>query len=70
MGEIKTMLDGLESWMKQRGFDSVELMKGLMSYKSVPDPAVYQRSQFMKYFSKVFRNVLNKKEKKKQKNKL
>jgi len=51
LGEIKTMLDGLEEWMKQRGFDSVESMRGLMSYKSIPDPAVYQRSQFMKYFS-------------------
>jgi dihydroorotate dehydrogenase (fumarate) len=51
MGEIPKMLQGLESWMKQRGFDSVEGIKGIMSYKSIPDPAVYQRSQFMKYFS-------------------
>jgi dihydroorotate dehydrogenase (fumarate) len=51
MGEIKTMLEGLEEWMKQRGFDSVEGIKGLMSYKSIPDPGIYQRSQFMKYFS-------------------
>ncbi|MBI9068191.1 MAG: dihydroorotate dehydrogenase-like protein [Salinivirgaceae bacterium] len=49
--EIKVMLDGLEKWMHQRGFDSVEGFKGIMSYKSIPDPAVYQRSQFMKYFS-------------------
>lgn len=51
LGEIKTMLDGLEGWMKQRGFDSVDNIRGLMSYKSIPDSGVYQRSQFMKYFS-------------------
>lgn len=51
MGEIKIMLEGLEDWMKQRGFDSVEGIKGLMSYKSIPEPGIYQRSQFMKYFS-------------------
>lgn len=51
MGEIKTILEGLEEWMKQRGFDSIDSLRGLMSYKSIPDAAVYQRSQFMKYFS-------------------
>jgi len=51
MGEIKKILEGLEDWMKQRGFDSLESIRGLMSYKSISDPAVYQRSQFMKYFS-------------------
>jgi len=51
LGEIRKMLDGLEEWMKQRGFDSVDMVRGLMSYRSIPDPAVYQRSQFMKYFS-------------------
>ncbi|MDA3891249.1 MAG: dihydroorotate dehydrogenase-like protein [Salinivirgaceae bacterium] len=51
MGEIKIILEGLEAWMKQRGFDSVESIRGLMSYKTISDSAVYQRSQFMKYFS-------------------
>lgn len=51
MGELKKMLDGLEEWMRQRGFDDVNSFRGLMSYKSISDPAVYQRSQFMKYFS-------------------
>lgn len=51
LGEIKSMLTGLEEWMKQRGFDSVDSIRGLMSYKSIPDSGVYQRSQFMKYFS-------------------
>ncbi len=51
MGEIKSMLTGIENWMKQRGFDDLNSVRGLMSYKSIPDPSVYHRSQFMKYFS-------------------
>ncbi|MFA6403224.1 MAG: dihydroorotate dehydrogenase-like protein [Salinivirgaceae bacterium] len=51
LGEIRKMLDGTEEWLKLRGFDSIDSIRGLMSYRSIPDPAVYQRSQFMKYFS-------------------
>jgi dihydroorotate dehydrogenase (fumarate) len=51
LGEIRNMLDGLEEWMKQRGLDSIVGIRGLMSYRSIPDPSVYERSQFMKYFS-------------------
>lgn len=51
MKEIKTILEGTEKWMHQRGFDSIDSFRGIMSYKSIPDPSVYQRSQFMKYFS-------------------
>lgn len=51
LGEIKNMLSELEEWMQRRGFDSIEDIRGLMSYKSIEDSAVYQRSQFMKYFS-------------------
>lgn len=50
-GQIQKILDGIESWMAQRGFDSVAAFKGIMSYKSIPEPEVYQRAQFMKYFS-------------------
>lgn len=51
MGEIRKIIDGTEEWMRQRGFDSVSSIRGLMSYRSIPDSALYQRSQFMKYFS-------------------
>jgi dihydroorotate dehydrogenase (fumarate) len=51
MGEIQNILEGLEDWMRQRGFDNVDSFRGLMSYKSIQDPGIYQRSQFMKYFS-------------------
>jgi dihydroorotate dehydrogenase (fumarate) len=51
IGEITKIVDGLEKWMNQRGFDSIKTIKGLMSMKSVSNPDAYYRSQFMKYFS-------------------
>jgi dihydroorotate dehydrogenase (fumarate) len=51
LGEISKIIEGLNSWMNQKGFDSIDLIRGLMSSKSVSDIAIYQRSQFMKYFS-------------------
>lgn len=51
MGEIKNMLDELNEWMKQKEFKNLQDVRGLMSYKNVGDKNIYQRSQFMKYFS-------------------
>lgn len=50
---IDKMLDEVEDWMKQNNFKSIEEFRGKMSYKSIPDPMLYERSQFMKYFSSV-----------------
>ncbi len=50
-GEIQKMLDEIETWMAHRGFETLKSIRGLMSYKSVPNPEIYERSQFMKYFS-------------------
>jgi dihydroorotate dehydrogenase (fumarate) len=51
MSEIEKINSGIELWMRRRGFDTIENFQGLMSYKSIPNPEVYHRSQFMKYFT-------------------
>lgn len=48
---ISTILKDVNDWMDQKGFHSVEEMRGKLSYRNIPDPSVYERSQFMKYFS-------------------
>ena len=48
---IKTMLDDLNAWMEQKGFTGLDAFCGTMNYKNLPEPQVYERSQFMKYFS-------------------
>jgi dihydroorotate dehydrogenase (fumarate) len=49
--QLKVMLDDLTSWMKRKKFNSIEEFRGKLSYKHIADPAMYERSQFMKYFS-------------------
>ncbi|NOY12242.1 MAG: dihydroorotate dehydrogenase-like protein [Deltaproteobacteria bacterium] len=48
---INGLLSGLEKWMQEKGFSSLEKFKGKASSKNVGNPAVFERIQFMKYFS-------------------
>lgn len=48
---IGLMLNELNEWMKEINYKSIEDFRGLLNYKHVADPSVYERSQFMKYFS-------------------
>lgn len=48
---IHTMLEGLENWMARQGYETLEDFRGKMSQDKSADPAVYERVQFMKYFS-------------------
>lgn len=49
--QIKLMLNDLQSWMTRKKFNSIEDFRGKLSYRHIADPAMYERSQFMKYFS-------------------
>lgn len=51
MKEIKTILEGIENWIDEKGFDNIERFRGQMNYKNINNKNIYQRSQFMKYFS-------------------
>lgn len=50
---IEEINNELAEWMDEHGFEEIEDFKGKMSYKNIPEPQVYERSQFMKYFSSV-----------------
>ena len=45
-----TMLKELEEWMKKHEFKSIDEFRGKMSQQNSPNPAEYERVQFMKYF--------------------
>jgi dihydroorotate dehydrogenase (fumarate) len=47
---VTTMLDELKAWMERHGFESIADFKGKMSQANSPNPAEYERVQFMKYF--------------------
>jgi len=48
---LKTMLKEIEEWMDKNTFDEIKDFTGRLNYKHIQDPAVFERSQFMKYYS-------------------
>jgi dihydroorotate dehydrogenase (fumarate) len=48
---IKTILEGITSWMELNNREDIKSFRGQLNYKNIEDPAVYERAQFMKYFS-------------------
>lgn len=50
-GHIQSMLDELNSWMDKNNYRDIDSFRGIMNYASQKEPHVYERSQFMRYFS-------------------
>lgn len=48
---VPEMITCLEEWMSQNNYKSIDEFRGKLSYSNIPDPALYERAQFMKYFS-------------------
>jgi len=48
---ITEMIDKLNTWMDSKGYNSIDEFRGKMSYGEIENPAMYERAQFMKYFS-------------------
>ncbi len=42
------MLKGMESWMAEHDYESVTQMKGSMSQRNCPEPAAFERANYMK----------------------
>ncbi|GJQ36597.1 MAG: dihydroorotate dehydrogenase-like protein [Anaerolineales bacterium] len=45
---IPAMLNDLQTWMKEREYESVRQMQGSMSQKNVKEPAAFERANYMK----------------------
>jgi dihydroorotate dehydrogenase (fumarate) len=45
---VVTLVSGVEKWMTEREYESVEQMKGSLSQQSCPDPAAFERTNYMK----------------------
>lgn len=45
---IASLVSGVEKWMTEREYDSVEQLKGSLSQQSCSDPAAFERSNYMK----------------------
>jgi dihydroorotate dehydrogenase (fumarate) len=51
MGQVRVMLNRLEEWMKIHGFQTIDAVRGRLAQVRIGDPSLYERAQFMKYFS-------------------
>jgi dihydroorotate dehydrogenase (fumarate) len=45
---LTTLVDGLQSWMEDHQYESVEQMKGSMSQRNCPDPGAFERANYIK----------------------
>ena len=50
---LENIIKEIEEWMSKHGYNNINEFRGKMSYAKIVDPLVYERSQFMKYFSSV-----------------
>lgn len=48
---LQAVRDGLLAWMEAHEYESVTQMQGSMSYRSVRDPAAFERANYMKVLS-------------------
>ncbi len=48
---LATMISELNEWMDEKEFASIADFRGAMNYKSHANPRMWERSQFMRYFS-------------------
>jgi dihydroorotate dehydrogenase (fumarate) len=48
VGKIDDLLQGVSVWMDEHEYESIEQMKGSMSHRSCPEPAAFERANYMK----------------------
>jgi dihydroorotate dehydrogenase (fumarate) len=51
--QISRILKKMLGWMEEKGFRSIQEMRGVVSGKYEGNPAIFERMQFMKYFSEI-----------------
>jgi dihydroorotate dehydrogenase (fumarate) len=47
-GKITELVDGFVTWMEDYEYESVDIMKGSLSQQSCPEPAAFERANYMK----------------------
>jgi dihydroorotate dehydrogenase (fumarate) len=48
IGIIGTILNGIQAWMEEHEYESIQQMKGSMSQGAVAEPAAFERANYMK----------------------
>jgi len=45
---LESMLSGITRWLEDRGYDSIEQMKGSVSHQNAEDPMAFERANYMR----------------------
>jgi dihydroorotate dehydrogenase (fumarate) len=53
VGRIKDILAGVERWMEEHEYESIQQMQGSMSQKNVAEPAAFERANYMKVLASI-----------------
>jgi dihydroorotate dehydrogenase (fumarate) len=48
IGHLTALRDGMAKWMEDNDYESVQQMRGAMSQKNCPEPAAFERANYMK----------------------
>jgi len=48
IGHIADVTTNLKAWMEEKEYESIEQMRGSMSYMNVDDPSKFERANYMK----------------------
>lgn len=48
VGHMTTLIDGLRYWMEEHEYESVAQMRGALSLANCPDPAAFERANYLK----------------------
>jgi len=51
MAFIKELNDRIINWMDEKSFNSISQFRGKLNYSAIENPLLYERTQFMKFFS-------------------
>ena len=49
-GHLRTLQNDLKAWMEENEWESLDQMRGNMSFRKIPNPAVYERETFRRMF--------------------
>ena len=50
---LNTLVEGLNKWMDEKNFKTIDEFRGKLSQKNADNPAVFERVQFMKYYAEI-----------------
>jgi dihydroorotate dehydrogenase (fumarate) len=48
VGQVRQVIGGLQAWLEEHEYASIEQMKGSMSQTSSPDPGAFERANYMR----------------------